>query len=57
MNHGVIWTGGAESDLLDIFNREEDFSEGAGESFVNTPVNSSRSSGNNHCLVAAGLAA
>jgi len=35
MNPGVIWTGGAESDLLDIFNREEDFPEGAGESFVN----------------------
>lgn len=35
MNHGVIWTSGAESDLLDIFNREENFSEGAGELFVN----------------------
>ena len=34
MNPGLIWTGGAESDLLDIFNREEDFCEGAGELFV-----------------------
>lgn len=35
MNPGVIWTGSAESDLLHIFNCEEDFSEGAGELFVN----------------------
>ena len=35
MNPDVIWTGSAESDLLDVFNREEDFSEGAGELFVN----------------------
>ena len=34
MNPEVIWTGSAESDLLNIFKREEDFSEGAGEIFV-----------------------
>ncbi len=58
MNPGVIWTGSAESDLLHIFNFEEDFSEGAGESCsLTTPVTSSRSSGGNHSMAAAGLAA